>query len=43
MVNATNESTTGGARGTTHGSCLPPTCNLIDFFFLCQHSLEFEK
>ena len=28
-----NESTTGGARGTTHGSCLPPTWSLIDFFF----------
>ena len=23
MVNATSESTTGGALGTTHGSCLP--------------------
>ena len=33
MVSAINESTTGGARGTTHGSCLPPTWSLIDFFF----------
>jgi len=30
----TNESTTGGALGTTQGSCLPLTCKIVGFFVL---------
>ena len=33
-TNETNESTIGGARGTTQGSCLPVTLKIVAFFDL---------